>query len=134
MLAYRTPGVYFEWLDLAPHALAAVRTDIAGFVGIAARGPLHRAVRVESWTQFTSIFGAPVPQGYLAPAVAGFFAAGAAPAGSCAWPTRFSRVVPASTSGIGATRGRCASPRPARASGPGNWLCGSPATAATASR
>jgi phage tail sheath protein FI len=76
MLAYRTPGVYFEWLDLAPHALAAVRTDIASFVGIAARGPLHRAVRVESWTQFTSIFGAPVPQGYLAPAVAGFFAAG----------------------------------------------------------
>ena len=47
-----------------------------GFVGIAARGPLHRAVKIESWTQFTSNFGSHLPQGYLAYAVEGFFANG----------------------------------------------------------
>ncbi len=72
MLAYRTPGVYFEWLDTQP-AIQSLRTDIAGFVGIAERGLLHQAIRVESWTQFVSVFGAFTPQGYLACAVRGFF-------------------------------------------------------------
>ena len=71
--AYRTPGVYFEWLDQAP-PLGVVRTDIAGFVGIASRGPLHVPVRLESWTQFTSAFGEHIAQAFLAYAVEGFFA------------------------------------------------------------
>jgi uncharacterized protein len=83
MQLYQTPGVYFEWLD-APAAPAAVRTDVAAFVGIAARGPLHRPVRVESWTQFTSAFGGFLPQSYLAPAVDGFFANG----GRVCWVVR----------------------------------------------
>jgi len=73
MYQQRAPGVRFEWLN-PPAILAVGRTDVAGFVGIAARGPLHRAVKVESWTQFTSTFGAHIPQGYLAYAVEGFFA------------------------------------------------------------
>lgn len=81
--AYRTPGVYFEWLDRAT-GIPELRTDIAGFVGIAQRGPLHRAVRVETWTQFTSTFGTHVPQGYLAYAVEGFFANG----GETCWVVR----------------------------------------------
>ena len=66
--AYRTPGVHFEWLD-RPRAIAELRTDVAGFVGIAARGPLHEPVRLESWNQFTSTFGAHIAGGYLAYAV-----------------------------------------------------------------
>jgi uncharacterized protein len=81
--SYRTPGVYFEWLDRAP-PLAEVRTDVAGFVGIAERGPLDEPVRVESWTQFTSTFGAHIAQGYLAYAVEGFFANG----GRTCWVVR----------------------------------------------
>ncbi|HEY7425683.1 MAG TPA: hypothetical protein VH682_15745, partial [Gemmataceae bacterium] len=73
MLVYQTPGVYFEWLDAAA-APAPLRTDVAAFVGIAARGPLHRPVRVESWTQFRSLFGGFLAQSYLATAVDGFFA------------------------------------------------------------
>jgi hypothetical protein len=73
MYTYRTPGVYFEWLDTRPPAIGLRRTDIAGFVGIATRGPLHQPVKVESWTQFTSTFGGHTPQGYLAHAVEGFF-------------------------------------------------------------
>ena len=76
MFAYRTPGVYFEWQDPEPPVIGRRRTDIAGFVGIAASGPLHHPVRIESWTQFVSTFGAHIPQGYLAYAVEGFFANG----------------------------------------------------------
>jgi hypothetical protein len=80
---YRTPGVRFEWLD-PPSQLGLRRTDIAGFVGFAARGPLHRPVKVESWTQFTSTFGGHIRQAYLAFAVEGFFANG----GRTCWVVR----------------------------------------------
>ena len=35
MYAYRTPGVYFEWIDDQTPPIQPLRTDIAGFVGIA---------------------------------------------------------------------------------------------------
>jgi uncharacterized protein len=82
--AYRTPGVYFEWLDPGQAGVLPVRTDVAGFVGIAERGPLHRPVRVESWIQFTSVFGGHVPQGFLAWALGGFFKNG----GRTCWVVR----------------------------------------------
>jgi hypothetical protein len=72
---YSTPAVYFEWQD-AERRIEPARTDIAGFVGIAERGPLHQAVRLQSWTQFQTIFGRRIAQGYLAYAVHGFFANG----------------------------------------------------------
>ena len=75
MPKYRTPGVHFEWLDSAP-AIRARRTDIAGFVGICVRGPLHFPVKVSSWDQFRTTFGAHTPQGFLAYAVEGFFGNG----------------------------------------------------------
>jgi hypothetical protein len=84
MLIYRTPGVYFEWSDTPPPAIGVVRTDIAGFVGIAERGPLHQPIRVESWAQFSATFGSHIPQGYLAYAVDGFFANG----GQTCWVVR----------------------------------------------
>jgi uncharacterized protein len=83
MYQQSAPGVRFEWLN-PPAVLAEGRTDVAGFVGIAARGPLHRPVKVESWTQYTSTFGAHIPQGYLAYAVEGFFANG----GRTCWVVR----------------------------------------------
>lgn len=72
MPEYLTPGVYFEFLDTAL-AVQGVRTDIAGFVGLAERGPLHQPVRLESWRQFQAAFGSFVPYGFLAYAVKGFF-------------------------------------------------------------
>lgn len=76
MYAYQAPGVYFEWQDIAARAPGIQRTDIAGFIGIADRGPLHRPVKIESWTQYVSAFGAQMPQSYLAYGVEGFFANG----------------------------------------------------------
>lgn len=84
MLQYRTPGVYFEWLDKRAPAIVPLRTDIAGFVGIAASGPLHVPVKIESFTQFTSTFGGHTPQGYLAYAIEGFFENG----GQTCWIVR----------------------------------------------
>jgi phage tail sheath protein FI len=94
MLAYRTPGVYFEWPDSSAHEIRSARVDIAGFVGLASRGPLCSAVRVESWNQFTSVFGGYYPQGYLAYAIQGFFSNG----GRTCWVVRVAdaqRALPA---------------------------------------
>jgi hypothetical protein len=68
-----------------PPALSLVRTDIAGFVGYAQRGPLPEdmddpnfdatdvARRITSWAEFQSAYGSFLAEGYLAPAVRGFF-------------------------------------------------------------
>lgn len=84
MRTYRTPGIYFEQHDAALPLVGPLRTDIAGFVGIASRGPLHKPVRIESMTQFRTVFGGPLAQAYLAYAVQGFFDNG----GATCWVVR----------------------------------------------
>jgi phage tail sheath protein FI len=81
---YSTPGVYIERLDRNPQQIGLRRTDIAGFVGVADRGPIHTALKIESWRQFVSSFGEPVRDGYLGYAVAGFFGNG----GRTCWVVR----------------------------------------------
>jgi len=76
MRTYRTPGIYFEPKDAAAPIIGPLRTDIAGFVGLASRGPLHKPVRIESLTQFATVFGGPMAQAYLAYAVQCFFSNG----------------------------------------------------------
>ena len=73
MRIYDTPRVYTERTDAAFRQIPALRTDITGFVGIAARGPIHTPVPVESWHQFEAHFGGFTGQGYLAYAVRAFF-------------------------------------------------------------
>lgn len=84
MAVYSTPGLYLERLNTAPPVLMAQRTDIVGFVGFAERGLLHTPQRIESWSQFTAIFGSYVAQGYLVYAVHAFFANG----GRTCWVVR----------------------------------------------
>ncbi|MCA9269563.1 MAG: hypothetical protein KDA41_13875, partial [Planctomycetales bacterium] len=71
--SYQTPGVYFEWVDSSQRGITAIPTDIAAFIGLAERGPLHQPRRVYSWQQFQSLYGAFIPGGYLAYAVKAFF-------------------------------------------------------------
>jgi phage tail sheath protein FI len=73
MPTYVTPGVYFETVDVSRRGITAIRTDVAAFVGIAERGPLHKPTRVESWEQFQATFGGFIPNGYLAYAAKAFF-------------------------------------------------------------
>jgi len=81
---YHAPGLYFERRDITPLVIGLPRSDIAGFAGIAMRGPLYEPVKVESWKQFVSSFGDFIPQGYLAYSVYGFFANG----GRTCWISR----------------------------------------------
>ena len=73
MTTYDTPGACIERADLAQAGISRLRTDVAAFVGIAERGPSHRAVAVESWKQFGAIFGGLIPSGYLAYVTKAFF-------------------------------------------------------------
>src|SRR5215813_14705921 len=73
VLSPQTPGVYYERVDASAPAISALRTDIAGFVGIATRGPLHQALPVQSWRQFQAYFGDFTGAGYLAYSVRAFF-------------------------------------------------------------
>jgi hypothetical protein len=67
-----TPGAYLQRNDQAP-ATVALRTDIAGFIGIAERGPVGVAVAVESVRQFQAVFGDYIGGGFLAYSVRAFF-------------------------------------------------------------
>jgi phage tail sheath protein FI len=89
--AYRTPGVRLEWLDAGPQDSGAVRTDVAGLVGIAERGPLHKAVRVESVEQYAGVFGGRPAEAFLPYAVEGFFGNG----GRACWVVRVANPVTA---------------------------------------
>jgi uncharacterized protein len=73
MPTYLTPGLYFETVDVSPQGITAIRTDVAAFIGIAERGPVHQPIRVNSWAQFQAACGGFLPNGYLAYAVHAFF-------------------------------------------------------------
>jgi len=73
MTTYATPGVYYEAVDEDDGGVNPLRTDIAAFIGIAQRGPVHVPVCVTTWAQFQSTFGSFIAQGYLAYCVKAFF-------------------------------------------------------------
>lgn len=73
MATYLTPGVYYQRVDASPPAITAIRTDIAGFVGIAVRGLVDTAIPVESFRQFQAQFGTFTGVGFLAYTVRAFF-------------------------------------------------------------
>lgn len=59
-------------------------TAVAGFIGIAQKGPVGEAVQCTSYTEFYNTFGGYIAGSYLAIAVAAFFAGG----GSVCWVVR----------------------------------------------
>ncbi|MER7756223.1 phage tail sheath C-terminal domain-containing protein [Kitasatospora sp. NPDC097643] len=69
------PGVYRDARRAAP-AFRPVRLDVAGFVGVAPRGPVDRPVAVDRWTDYVQRFGAFEGRGLLPYAVRAFFAQG----------------------------------------------------------
>jgi uncharacterized protein len=69
------PGVYHARAPEEP-AFTAVRLDVAGFVGVAPRGPVDQPVAVESWSDYQWRFGSYDGPGLLPWAVRTFFAQG----------------------------------------------------------
>ncbi|HLA63086.1 MAG TPA: hypothetical protein VK610_01555, partial [Rhodothermales bacterium] len=93
----RLPGVTFR-TEVPPSPDVLPRMDVAGFVGLAARGPIGVPVPVEDPALARDLFGAALPlawdaaaghraQAFLAPAVAAFFRNG----GKRAWVVRTAR-------------------------------------------
>ncbi len=95
-VAYHTPGVYYEQIDANLPGINLLRMDIAGFAGIASRGPLDTPVPVESWRQFKAYFGDFTSAGYLAFTVRAFFENG----GERCWVVRVADRETASESDI----------------------------------
>ena len=73
MRIFDTPGVYSERADADAGGVLALRSDVAGFVGMARRGPLHLPVPLASFRQFQAWFGDAFDGGYLALAARAFF-------------------------------------------------------------
>lgn len=85
MRNYLTPGVYQALQTPTDDDVRLVRTDIAGFVGYAERGPMAAAdstslpdpsalaVRLTSWNDFRTNFGGLTPYAYMPYAVQAFF-------------------------------------------------------------
>lgn len=70
------PGVYIEEVPSGVHTITGVSTSIAAFFGRTARGPLNKAERILSPSDFTRTFGGPHPASDLAQSVQQFFANG----------------------------------------------------------
>src|SRR5260370_23852031 len=91
LATYSTPGVYYERVDASAPAITPIRTDVAGFVGLASRGPLDTAVPWESWREFEAYVGGFTGAGFLAYEVRGFFENG----GKRCWVVRVASNDPA---------------------------------------
>lgn len=70
------PGVYLDRKENRIPSLDLAPTAITGFMGLCERGPTDRAVEIRGVNDFYRMFGKPVPGGFLAPAVEGFFGNG----------------------------------------------------------
>ncbi len=74
------PGVYIEEVPSGVRTITGVATSITAFIGRAARGPVNRAVRVQSFTEYARIFGGLWQVSTLSYAVSHFFQHGGADA------------------------------------------------------
>jgi phage tail sheath protein FI len=72
MPEYLSPGVYVEEIRRGRRPIAGVPTDVAGFVGLAERGPTV-PLAVSERDQFREIYGCCGEESYLGAAVEGFF-------------------------------------------------------------
>jgi hypothetical protein len=76
------PGVYYADRPREPQ-LQRIRLDVAGFAGVAPRGPVDEPVAVESWSDFRWRYGGTEGPGLLPHAVRTFFAQGGVRAFVC---------------------------------------------------
>ena len=113
------PGVLHQTVDAGAPPVTPLRGDVAGFVGIAERGPVDVPVPVETWAQFTSWFGGCTGYAFLAHAVRGFLENG----GRRCWVVRVASDDPVVGAAAASTLLQdAAGPAWAvRASSPGTW-------------
>jgi Bacteriophage tail sheath protein len=67
------PGVYIEEIPSVVRTITGVATSITAFVGYATRGPVNEPRLVQSFTEFTRVFGGLSPASTMSYAVQQFF-------------------------------------------------------------
>src|SRR3989304_3883895 len=67
------PGVYIVEVPSGVHTITGVSTSIAAFFGRTAKGPINKAVRCLSLSDFNRVFGGSHPRSDLAQSVRQFF-------------------------------------------------------------
>ena len=67
------PGVYIQEVSSGVHTITGVSTSIGAFFGRTAKGPIDKAVRILSFSDFLREFGGPHPLSDLAQSVRQFF-------------------------------------------------------------
>jgi len=112
------PGVYIEEVPSGVRTITGVATSITAFVGRALRGPVDTPVRVQSFAEFTRIFGGLWQPSTLSYAVNQFFQHG----GSDAIIVRvFNGDLTGNTAQINVGMEAAASDLELEASSPGTW-------------
>ncbi|HEU0076374.1 MAG TPA: hypothetical protein VFQ76_01920, partial [Longimicrobiaceae bacterium] len=81
------PGVYIEEVPSGVRSISGVSTSVTAFIGAAKRGPVNRAVRIQSFAEFERRFGGLDPGSEMSYGVRQFFANG----GSDAWVVRVAK-------------------------------------------
>src|SRR4029077_20001110 len=81
------PGVYIEEIPSGVRAITGVSTSVTAFVGVAKRGPINKAVRILSFTDFERRFGGLDDSSEMSYTVRQFFLNG----GSEAWIVRIAK-------------------------------------------
>jgi uncharacterized protein len=82
--ASAAPGVSVEWLGPLLRQLDRRRSDVAGFVGFAERGPVNKPRRLATAAEFDATYGTNASFPFLRYAVHGYFANG----GRVCWAVR----------------------------------------------
>src|SRR5260370_33584348 len=72
-LPLSSPGVYIVEVPCGGHTITGVSTSIAAFLGRTSKGPLNKAIRIQSPSDYTRAFGGPHPESDLAQSVKMFF-------------------------------------------------------------
>lgn len=76
MVQVSYPGVYIQEVPSGVHTITGVATSIAAFFGRASKGPMNKAIRILSLSDYKRQFGNPHPRSDLANSVSMFFANG----------------------------------------------------------
>jgi uncharacterized protein len=73
MVQVSYPGVYIQEVSSGVRTITGVSTSIAAFLGRASQGPMNKAIRILSPSDYIRRFGAPHPKSDLANSVMQFF-------------------------------------------------------------
>lgn len=73
MVQVSYPGVYVEEISSGVRPIEGVSTSTAAFIGITEKGPINKAKKISSWTEFETNYGSYLTGTYLPHSVFQFF-------------------------------------------------------------